>query len=504
MLMQIIVLALIAAIAYFHYVEGFFSSSISAIVAMFAALGAFSLHEQVAQLMVNQKILPDQAQAISLTVLFAAMYIVPRLAFDALVPGNVRVPVLVDKIGSPVLGLFVGAMAVGIMAIALQELPMGPVVGGYGRYGELPDRAVALIPPGFINTSTYTVFGEVAEPVLSSDWGVSPSRPVHHVWTPGDTDGGKWQTRVPSQNTLAISVDDMVVGLVSRTCQGALAGEQTLDMVHPDFLLELFAQRVGIESGQRHTTTNLGSSVEFAVPAVYFPTETIPVIDGFSDQMRTSMMGNDPPIPTLATTIKSGDDYKLIVIRTVISDPNNDQDADKIMRMSTASLRLCMPMAADGTMRADLYPEGTLVHAGGNLLLWNKPSDPLFLDFSTGNTKLKTIDWVYMVPSDAIHDNKFPPGTFLEFKRNARVDLDERVKTGTSIESAEDSLLRDSWTLDDLKKAHAKPAAPAVSTGGTTPGAAPPPAGNQTPATPQPVPDINRRVAPALTGQNGL
>jgi len=155
-------------------------------------------------------------------------------------------------------------------------------------------------------------------------------------------------------------------------------------------------------------------------------------------------------------------------------------------------------------MRADLYPEGTLVHAGGNLLLWNKPSDPLFLDFSTGNTKLKTIDWVYMVPSDAIHDNKFPPGTFLEFKRNARVDLDERVKTGTSIESAEDSLLRDSWTQDDLKKAHAKPAAPAVSTGGTTPGAAQPPAGNQTPATPQPVPDINRRVAPALTGQNGL
>ena len=483
MVMQLIVLLLVAAIAYFHYVEGFFSATISAIIAMIAALGAFSLHEQVAQLLINQKFMPDQAQAISLVVLFGLMYILPRLAFDALVPGNVRVPLLMDKIGSPVLGLFVATMAVGTMVIAVQELPLGPVAAGYGRYGELPDRPVALIAPGSINQSNYTVYGEMAEPVLSSDFGVSANRPAHHVWTPTETDAGRWFTKIPAQNTLAISVDDMVVGLVSRACQGGLAGDQTLDVPHPDFLLELFAQRTGIESGQRHTTTNSGASPQIAISAVFFPTAPIAVIDGFPDQMRTSMTGNDPPVLTLAKPIKSGDDYKVVVIRTTISDPNMDEDTDKLMRMSTASLRLCMPMAADGTDRADLYPEGTLVHAAAPVLLWNKPSDPLFLDFSTGNTKAKTVDWVYMLPSDAIHDNKFPPGSFVEFKRNARVDIDEHTKVGTYVDPIDDSMgvLRDTWTADELKKLHPV-AAPAPTTSGAAPVGQAPPAGNPTPA----------------------
>jgi len=45
---------------------------------------------------------------------------------------------------------------------------------------------------------------------------------------------------------------------------------------------------------------------------------------------------------------------------------------------------------------------------------------------------------------------------------------------------------------------------PAAATPASATPAGPPPAGSQTPATPQPVPDLNRRVAPALTGQNGL
>jgi hypothetical protein len=495
MLMSIIVLVLIAAIAYYHYVEGFFSSAISAIVAMLAALGAFSLHEPVAQLLINQKLLPDQSDAIAIVLLFALMYFLPRLLIDKMVPGNIRLPVLVDKIGAPLLGLFAGAMALGIMSIAMQELPFGSAVGGYGRYSVLPDRQVSIIKPRENISSMETISDEVAEPVIGSDYGVSSTKPMHHVWQPTDSDNGRWLSGVPPQNHLAIPVDDMVCGLVSRAGQGGLGGDNAMDAVHPDFLLELFAQRLGIEGGQRHTTANLGSSQECAVSAIFLPTEKIPVTDDFVDAIRTSQ-NNDPPVPTLRSFIQAGDEYRVLVVRTTITDPNGDIDADKIMRMSASSMRLCMPLENTAVAHADFYPEGTLAHQGGNRLMWNKPSDPLFLDFS-GGSKPKTIDWVFMLPPESIKDNKIPAGTFIEFKRNARVTIDAGPAPVMAIAPADDKdgVLRDGWTQDALDKLRAAPpAAPAVP-------AAAQPAGAQPP---QPVPDIKQRVAPALNGGNGL
>jgi len=495
MLMQIIVLLLIAAIAYFHYVEGFFSASLSAILAMIAAMGAFSLHEPVAQLMIGQKFLPDDAQSISLVVLFGLMYFLPRLAFDNLVSGNVRLPLLVDKIGSAVLGLFAGVMVLGTMAIALQELPFGATVAGYGRYAVLPDRQVAMIPPGGSNTSNFTISDEVAETVLGSDWGVSAAHPMHHVCTPVEAD--RWATKIPPQSSLAIPVDDMVIAMVSAASQGGLGGDQVLRQLHPDFLLELFAQRLGIESGQRHTASNPACTVS----TVFLPTESIPVMDDFPDAMRTNSAGNDPPLPVLTSPIKSSDECKVLVVRTSISDPNGDEDADKIMRLSTSSVRLCMPV---GATWADFYPEGTLLHAGGTLLLWNKPSDPLFLDFSGGN-KPKIVDWVYLVPADAIREKKLPAGTFLEFKRNATANLDQGVKIADAIDSAEDGLLRDKWFQESLDRLRTKPPAPTPPASGkpAPTGAQPPaPSGSQAPA--GPIPDLKNRVAPAMTGGNGI
>ena len=45
MIFAIIILLFLGAIAFFHYIQGFFSATISAIITVFAAVSAFSYHE---------------------------------------------------------------------------------------------------------------------------------------------------------------------------------------------------------------------------------------------------------------------------------------------------------------------------------------------------------------------------------------------------------------------------------------------------------------------------
>src|SRR3954468_24878109 len=99
MLFGVIVLILVGAIAYFHYVQGFFSATISMILAIIAAVVAFSYHEALVRSLLRGKF-ADEASALMLVALFAGVYTLLRVLFDKAVPGNIRLPVLMDKIGA--------------------------------------------------------------------------------------------------------------------------------------------------------------------------------------------------------------------------------------------------------------------------------------------------------------------------------------------------------------------------------------------------------------------
>src|SRR4051812_14231050 len=107
-----IMLVLIAAITFFHWLQGVFSATISVILAIISATIAIAFHEKVV-LMALRGRFADQAPAIAIVVLFAVTYIVLRVIFDKAVPGNVRVPALVDKIGGGVMGLVAAFFATG-------------------------------------------------------------------------------------------------------------------------------------------------------------------------------------------------------------------------------------------------------------------------------------------------------------------------------------------------------------------------------------------------------
>src|SRR3954468_3967644 len=133
MVLGILVILIIAIVAYFHYAQGFFSATISAICAVIAAVVAVSYHETVVASLLKGA-MANMAHAMMLCAIFALTYIILRIIADKSVPGNVRYPLMVDKIGAGLMGIIAGLFASGIVALAAGELPFGPSVGQYVRY----------------------------------------------------------------------------------------------------------------------------------------------------------------------------------------------------------------------------------------------------------------------------------------------------------------------------------------------------------------------------------
>src|SRR5438270_2361081 len=141
MIFGIIILLFVGGIAFFHFVQGFFSATLSAIFAVIAAAVAISFHENVVQWIKPGKF-ADSANAVILCSLFAITYLVLRLIFDRVVPGNVRLLPTIDKVGAALMGIIAGIFATGIVAIAAQTMSFGPSVLGYERYALSEPREV--------------------------------------------------------------------------------------------------------------------------------------------------------------------------------------------------------------------------------------------------------------------------------------------------------------------------------------------------------------------------
>src|SRR3954451_18677675 len=207
MILSVIILLMVGGIAYFHYVTGLFSATLSAIAAVFAAVIAVSYQETVVESLLKGKI-ADIANGAVTVVLFIVSYVVLRTLFDRLVPGNVRVPLLVDKIGSALMGIVAGVMAAGVIAFAAQQLPFGPVIGMYSRY-DVVYRDVKVNIPGISAAQDLNSHDEVKRDTLD------PAK----------------------ANGLLIPADSMVLDLVGHLSDGgSLAGARPLTSVHPSWL----------------------------------------------------------------------------------------------------------------------------------------------------------------------------------------------------------------------------------------------------------------------------
>src|SRR3954470_6703363 len=214
----IVMIVLVGVVTFFHLLQGFFSATISAILAVTAAVLALSYHEAIAQKYLAGGY-ADLAHTMVLLVLFAAIYLVGRVLFDKAVPGNLRLPPAADKIGGAVMGIIAGVFAAGVVAIAAQEMPFRGSIWGYSRFG-VDDKQV--------NVPTNR-------------------RAVERIMYDNMGDNTIEDAKRSGTQSLLVPVDEIVIGEVRKLSEGGpLSGATPLSEVHPDWLTELYGQRVGI------------------------------------------------------------------------------------------------------------------------------------------------------------------------------------------------------------------------------------------------------------------
>jgi hypothetical protein len=435
MILSIVIIAVVLGIAYFHYAQGLFGATISATVAIIAAALAIGYHENVVNALLGGAI-GDYANAGALVAIFALVYVVCRVITDKAIPGNVRLPLMVDRVGGAAMGLVAGIFTAGIVALTAQALPFGPAVGGHARYVIEGAREVTVTPSGASRAVDMEVIGQLDEDTFVEE----------------------------KKKKLIIPADDWVLGFVQKLSDGgSLAGARTLNAIHPDYVDELFAQRLGIQVGARRTAFNGSGKAQVSVPedGVFVVTQ-----DLTKTQIDAEL--NELHLREVAWTRKPPNDTQL-VLRVMFTKEAADDDGN--VRISPASVRL----VADGK---NYFPVGTLENG---VLYSNKVDDFLFINVKGADGGA---DFVFFVdPNDVIVGGagavnskeaakadakdaaagaaKVKDGVFVEVKRLAKINLGGKA-IGTTVPKAENVQVERKPKLLEQKKAKAAPAAPAA------------------------------------------
>ena len=391
MIFNILILAAIGGIAYFHYAQGFFSATMSAVIAILAAIMAVSYHEPVVSGLLGGK-MGDYANSMVLVAIFAIVYVGLRVLMDKAVPGNIRLPVVVDRVGGAAMGVIAGIFTAGVFALAGAALPFGP--GVYARY-PLEDRPEVNLPvmPGVNTQSTADVNEQLTKDTFDPD----------------------------EHKALWIPADDLLLKTVQAMSNGgSLAGDRTLASIHPNYADELFAQRLGVQVGASHTALNLPGRT----PQVDVPEPGVFRID--QDLSKSAQDAELPSLHQRPVSVKAKPSEMQLVVRVKFS--QGAADSDRLVRISPASVRLC-------ASEHNYFPVGTLEKA--SVLFANKVDDFLVINLQKED---RAADFVFIVdPADMVEGDakaksqKIKDSVFIEVKRLARVDLSGReVKAGVT------------------------------------------------------------------------
>jgi len=450
MILSLVILIFIAIIAYFHWVQGLFSATLSALIAIVAAVLAVSYHETIIETLLKGK-MADSAVAMVLVVMFATIYIVLRVIFDKAIPGNMRFPSIVDSVGGGIMGAIAGIYAMGVFALAVQSMPFGPSIAGYSRYAIKGPQGVVV--PTDRQSLDATLNDEVVED-------------SEH---PG-------QFEKSGEKSLLIPVDDIVLATVQHLSDGGtLAGDRTLASIHPDYPQEMFGNRIGVQVGAKHTALNIGGLSGAKLAGVY----TLPQLPAADPEFTTMRTGRKVPPLVKPTT------SQILLVTRIMIDHNSSDDADSLFRFSTASVRLV-------ANSKNYFPIGTVDNA--STLMVQKPDDYLFLD-----TKAEVgVDLAFLVDKDDVlgggktATDTIADGVFVEVKRYAKLDLSGKQIDSNYTASPAINVMRKKLAMEKIKIAPAPTAAAET----PTPAAAKPKKGK---STPKPVAAAPAENVPAIS-----
>ncbi|HWE03431.1 MAG TPA: CvpA family protein [Tepidisphaeraceae bacterium] len=514
MIFGIVIALLFVAIVFFHYLQGFFSAALSAIIAVLSAALAFSWHEAIAEKFLQDKY-SNVSDAIVLVALFAIIYTVVRVIFDKVIPAGIRLPALIDHIGGALMGAVAAIFALGIFAVAAAELPFGPSLAGYTRYATTDKSAQILstTPGTRSQQQDATNFDE-----LNSDLA-------------GRFDESDRKNTFP---WIICGVDDAVVNTVSHLSQGgSLAGDQPLSQVHPDFLQEMFAQRLGIQAGAQHSTFSIAAKPAVTVAGVF----TVPQVR-LSDPELIGVRPTPPKVAPPLVKIReirhverlpksekilkttkiqivgpgvdpiNHDKQILVVVRLEFGQAAADTE-DARIRFSPGAVRLVANQAdASGKLHPfDYYPLGTVEGTGdGPVLYVDKLDDFLVIPLHPTREGAPAVDLLYAVDAKGFSaGGKIDPDVFVEFKRMSRVSLSGKepepwVKDAPGL--AMGVLIKSpAVELNSSDEGYVPPEIAPAAGSGMTP---PPPGASQTALPASAAPPATPSVPPAAVAANPL
>lgn len=375
MVLTVIIGVLFAAIVFFHYVQGFFSATISAFLAIFAAMLAFSYHETIVEAFLPTKA-ANVAHSLVLILLFAVIYLGLRTIFDMVVPEGVMLPAMIDRLGGGMMGAVAACFSLGILSIAIEELPLGSNVLGYTKY-DAEDT-----PRKFFH-------GRENQDRMNYDELKSQAA--------GSFDE---KDRVQLFPVVIPGVDELVVGTVAHLSQiGSMQGTP-LFQIHPDFTQEIYGQNIGIQGGVKHFMLPSWAKV-----VGVYEVKNVNVVDSELQGIRggrlpvvplTTVLHVDPDQPSqkVQTSVVIADgEHMLVAVR--VSFGVEAAETDAAIRLSPGSIRL-VAKSKDGVFR-DYYPIGML-EPGKNVpnLFSSKPDDYLLVTCPVGATRA-AVDAVFSV-----------------------------------------------------------------------------------------------------------
>lgn len=443
----IFMVLIVGAVGFFHYTQGLFSATISAILAIFSAVLALSYHETIIETFLGGA-MADSASAMVLLVLFAAIYGTLRTIFDQLVPGGVSMPAMANKIGGAAMGVVAGIFAAGMCAFAAQTMSFNPAIMGYSRLQTEESSASIQESPEKVKRQQHPLYDFV-----------QTNNPLHAA-------------EDDLRTKMYLPVDDIVVDTAAMLSErGALSTSKPLNSIHPDWLTELFGQRLGIEPAGKRVAMNLAGGKQTDVVAVGGKESSHPDAGpAYVDHPLPQRLGEQDAVSKIRIDEKNPlfraptPAQMVIVIRVYFgqktSDPKNN-----LIEVSCGAVRLCTQRPVEGSAGdltwANYFPIGTL--EDNEVLFRQRPDDFLFVDPSEN----PVVDFVFVVDAAGFLQEGKPPapgptgtpnpadvkaflakarisdGTFLEVKRLAREDLsNQSLNAFSALSKGKSTLLR--------------------------------------------------------------
>ena len=343
MVLNIIMGLLVLGITFYQAVQGCFSAMIMAILAVLSAAVAFNFYEPLADLLVARQ--GAYAHGVAMLAIFVFTLLVLRILFDRFIRGNVVMGLWADRVGGGAFGLVSGMVAVGMLMIVTQLLPVGGSVLGYRPY----DDTLAMSQAG-------------------------PPR---------------WAAR-------------FTLGLMEHLSGGSMApiGEgRTWGHAHDDLLLESFCARnrpKGANPGAKANALEVASAFVLAIPSDEAGRRMSAATADAIDRLRQTV----PTYPLMPTGLTEKETRALVV--RVRVDQSARNETDNWWRLPAGQFRL---VAESGK---SFYPVGyltwsgawrlhTVVEEGLTQIGRIAVSRPWA---SEGGPDKLGVDWVYRLPAE--------------------------------------------------------------------------------------------------------